>query len=284
MNGTRVRPVGGAALRHWNFDESNVRVVIRNRLSKNILNQMRGQIGENVFAPDIWLWLQRRYGGARSNKARTTIEDRIKNIKLSNYGSVEEYVQVKEELFSEYINAGGELDETQMKNHFLDGINGELGPSADMLDMLGDGITYDEAITKLKSAELSTSRSHRRQGEASVEVNAARIEMFPDRTCHVCADNNHIARSCSLRVGSGRWCLKCQDSKHFTTNCRAFQKLAIELGVKHITSKEAAHVNWNSDDTEDSDLSKLFFVEAKEVPTQIDEIESPDDHPLIQYM
>ena len=38
---------------------------------------MRGQNGENALATYIWLWIQRRYEGARTKKARPAIEDKF---------------------------------------------------------------------------------------------------------------------------------------------------------------------------------------------------------------
>ena len=60
--------------------------------------------------------------------------------------------------------------------------------------------------------------------------------------------------------------------------------MAVDLAVKRLTKKEAAHVSCNRSNTEDSGLSKLFFIEIAKDSAPTNVIQSSDDHPLIRYM
>ena len=215
-NGTRVRPVeNGPELIGFDQDEASFHYAIVQTLSAKVqLHLLNARIPETIESLRAWLRVQ--YGPVTSVDNTKLIEKKIRTVQLSGYDSFSLYRQAKEELFTEYLEAGGALDEAKRKEFILNGTGCLYPIETKTFKALGNLRSMDEIISDFEELEIATQLE-------KIEANGKKTsETFQTRTnfaCFCCLNREHGIRECPFRKGNGSWCLHCYTNKHWSKDC-----------------------------------------------------------------
>ena len=214
-DGTRARPDNDQDAADYDSDHGNLLYVIKERLDRTVQTHMSNDgVPQTVSA--VKAWLLANYSTNTSSENQKLIERKMESLELSGFNSFDDYHSALQQLRSDYLEAGGRINEDRLKELVLDGVECKYEVEARTLRSLGNLRTFAEVTESIKKKELKDSLNSKDDRKRAVDVNASDTE----KSCYCCLHPAHFAQDCPFRKGRGMWCLHCFKNKHWSKDCK----------------------------------------------------------------